>query len=356
MIDNKHVMVSVIIPCYNIEKWIGETLQSIMKQTNQNFEVICVNDGSTDETLKVLERYANDYDKVKVLSQVNAGVSMARNNGIRHAKGKYISFLDGDDLLHPDFIKDMLSLAESKGWPDLINAGYCNLSDDSFDKVSESEYPLSVFGSRDEFIQNYDKLDYYVNSIGSKLYKRELIVDNLIQYDVNIKNMEDMAFNLDYFSVVNTCVIHNVPYYNYRIRENSAIHRMTPPKYIERTYEHQISFLNHIGEGNADFLLNNSKVFRYYFWRHSIMYKTLYIVSESKNIYKAKMALTAFFAKEHSAKVAIENLEGRNGVDKVLLYLLRHTHYLSFAIFAQLKYLLSRNTKLFNFFKKLMNK
>lgn len=110
--DDKQLMVSIIIPCYNIEQYIGETLQSLINQSSQNFEVICVNDGSKDNTLEVLNKYAEDYGIIKVYNQPNAGVSVARNNGIAHAKGKYISFLDGDDLLHPNFIQNVLVLAE----------------------------------------------------------------------------------------------------------------------------------------------------------------------------------------------------------------------------------------------------
>lgn len=353
---NIQVMVSIIIPCYNIEEWIGETLKSLVNQANQNFEVICVNDGSTDKTLDVLNKYAGAYKNIQVISQPNAGVSVARNNGIDHAKGKYVSFLDGDDLLHPNFVKDMLTLAESNDYPDLINAGYCNLSGDSFDRATVCDFPLYVYKDKNDFLRNYDKLDYYVNSIGSKFYKRELLVENHIKYDEKIRNMEDMAFNLDFFSFVNTCVIHNFPYYNYRVRENSAIHRMTPPKYIEQTYNHQINFLNKIGRNNADYLLSNSNVFRYYFWRHSIMYKALFIVSESSSMFEARKALRGFFRENHSAAFIVNNLVGRNGTDKVFLYLLKHQHYFIFNDLAKLKYCLSRNAKLFNVLKKLMNR
>lgn len=356
MANNGKVAVSVIIPCYNIENWIGATLQSLINQSNQNFEVICVDDGSTDKTLEVLNKFAEKYEIIKVLCQSNGGVSVARNNGISHATGIYISFLDGDDLLHPDFIKDSLSLAEKNSWPDLINFGYCNLSENSFDNVIDGIVPAYVFHDRDEFFQNYDKLDYYVNSIGSKLYLREIIVENHIRYDVNIKNMEDMAFNLDFFSFVNTCVIYNAPYYNYRVRENSAIHRMTLPKYIERTYEHQINFLEHIGKSNADLLLSKSEVFTYYFWRHSIMYKAMYIVSEYKNRYEVQKTLCAFFKKNLAAKRVIDKIGGRNRTDIVFLYLLKHQHYLIFCDLVKLKYFLSRNVKLFNFLKKIMNR
>ena len=92
---NGETTVSVIIPCYNCALLVEETLASLLKQTYKNFEVICVNDGSTDDTLSVLERYLNiaDFD-LKIISQKNSGVSKARNRGIDEATGKYVLFLD----------------------------------------------------------------------------------------------------------------------------------------------------------------------------------------------------------------------------------------------------------------------
>lgn len=93
MSDNKNnVLISVIIPCYNIEKWIGATLQSLINQSSQDFEVICVDDGSTDKTLEILNKFAEKHGNIMVLNQPNGGVSVARNNGIAHATGRYISF------------------------------------------------------------------------------------------------------------------------------------------------------------------------------------------------------------------------------------------------------------------------
>ena len=100
--------VSVIIPCYNCANLVEETLESLRNQTCRDFEIICVNDGSTDDTLAVLERWkeCNGLD-MQIISQPNGGVSRARNAGIQAAQGEYLLFLDADDMYHTIFIQQM---------------------------------------------------------------------------------------------------------------------------------------------------------------------------------------------------------------------------------------------------------
>ena len=93
------VKISLIIPIYNEEKYLEECLDSVLNQTFTDFEIICINDGSTDSSLKILEKYKSISDKLKVITQENRGLGHARNRGLEIAKGEYICFLDGDDWL-----------------------------------------------------------------------------------------------------------------------------------------------------------------------------------------------------------------------------------------------------------------
>ena len=119
------VKVSIVIPAYNAEKEIRNTVDSILNQTFIDYEIIVVNDGSTDNTLQVLLDYG---DKIKIIDQVNGGVSKARNEGIKVAEGEYVAFLDSDDLWHPDKLSLQIKLMESNtDW----NASYTLTSFDS---------------------------------------------------------------------------------------------------------------------------------------------------------------------------------------------------------------------------------
>ena len=95
---------SFIVPCYNGEKYIVKCLDSILKQTSNNYEVIVINDGSTDNSINIINKYKND-KKIVIINQDNMGLSLARNNGINKAKGEYLIFVDCDDYIQNDFLK-----------------------------------------------------------------------------------------------------------------------------------------------------------------------------------------------------------------------------------------------------------
>ena len=107
--------ISLIIPVYNVEKYIRKTLESVLAQTFTDYEVIMVNDGSTDGSLAVLKEYADKYENFKLINQNNCGSSKARNVGINEAAGDYLAFLDSDDFLKPDFLEVLYSSAEENG-------------------------------------------------------------------------------------------------------------------------------------------------------------------------------------------------------------------------------------------------
>lgn len=117
--------ISVIIPCYNVEQFIEECFRGLDGQRFQNFEVICVNDGSSDRTSELLEKISGDSGlDIKVLHQENKGASGARNHGLKHATGDYIQFLDADDLLEPGKLEHQLKLVQEQGMPAVLFGSY----------------------------------------------------------------------------------------------------------------------------------------------------------------------------------------------------------------------------------------
>lgn len=140
----KH-LVSVIVPIYNIEKYIEKCLTSIMNQSYSNIEILLVNDGSTDNSMEVCERKRENDDRIKIINQKNGGLSSARNAGIREAKGEYYVFIDGDDYVHPEFIERLLQgIYKSKA--DIAACGI-NIVDENGKKISTlatgADYKLS---------------------------------------------------------------------------------------------------------------------------------------------------------------------------------------------------------------------
>ena len=112
-------LISVIIPVYNAERFVAQTLDSVLEQTYENWEAILVNDGSTDNSLDILQKYAQKDARFKIIDKKNGGVSAARNDGLKKAAGEYITFLDADDLWYPQFLEFMLQALQTLN-PDVV--------------------------------------------------------------------------------------------------------------------------------------------------------------------------------------------------------------------------------------------
>jgi len=121
--------ISVIIPCYNASALLGRCLDSVLNQTFKDFEVICVNDGSTDDTLTLLKEYAARDSRVHIISQENAGVSVARNRGLAESNGDKISFVDADDCVHPQLLEVLNKFMEQEK-SDLVSCRYVEFAED----------------------------------------------------------------------------------------------------------------------------------------------------------------------------------------------------------------------------------
>ena len=180
-------LISVIIPCYNTEKYITDCLDSVINQTFPDWEIICVNDGSKDKTLEILELYRNNYsEKITVISVPNAGASAARNTGLRLAKGDFIQFIDADDVITKDKFEKQI-----KGFSDEID---CVVSDRTVKSVDLSE-TINEFNFNEI---NNNPLETAVTKIiitGNPIYRKQ-IVDALGGYNINLKSSQDWDFHI----------------------------------------------------------------------------------------------------------------------------------------------------------------
>lgn len=111
--DKKEYGISVIMPCYNTEQYVEETLKSVLNQSFKDYEIICLNDGSTDGTLEILKRYQQSYPNIRVISSENHGSAYQRNTGVQCAQGKYIYYMDSDDLLKENCLETLYQYAEA---------------------------------------------------------------------------------------------------------------------------------------------------------------------------------------------------------------------------------------------------
>lgn len=182
--------ISVIVPIYNRENYLEKCLQSIISQDFRDIEIICINDGSVDKSLKILEKYKKKDKRIIILNQKNKGVSSARNNGIKKAKGKYILCIDSDDWIEQGYFREMYNRAERDNLDITISDIIFDYSNKNLKiiqdlKISDLEVIDSFKYMEKLFTENF--LAYNWN----KLIKREILINNGIFYNENMKLFED---------------------------------------------------------------------------------------------------------------------------------------------------------------------
>lgn len=221
------IKVSVIVPIYNVEKYLRKCLDSLVNQTLKDIEIICINDGSTDDSLNVLQEYASEHLNVIVIDQENQGVSIARNNGINKAQGDYIGFVDPDDWVEPDMFKILYEKAVKTG-VDIVECDYKMVFENST-KIKNR----TLFGSLHTwkkfpiacgkiFDWKYVKTQVFNGlrcMVWNRLYKRSLIFDNNLTFPDG--KCEDYPFSLDAVLSAKSIVYCPKTLYNYLIRFGS---------------------------------------------------------------------------------------------------------------------------------------
>lgn len=188
MRQDKAPLISIIVPVYKVEKYIHRCIKSILFQTFSNFELILIDDGSPDKSGIICDEYAKKDKRIKVFHQKNGGVSNARNNGIEHAQGTWISFIDSDDYIEKAYYEHLIQFSNN----DWIIGGFkTELHIEKLKKISYSETDFGEFWDS-HFHRLYSTVPW------GKLYKKEIIQNNHIQFDTQIRLGEDLIFNLEY--------------------------------------------------------------------------------------------------------------------------------------------------------------
>lgn len=217
-------LVSVIIPIYNLEDYLLDCLKSVSTQTYQNYEVILVDDGSTDNSAKIAEEFIQNIDKerFRLIKKENGGVSSARNCGISEAKGTWITFIDGDDFVEPEYISYMVEGLQ-KHPADFCISGFKRCIDGKIVEGSAASSEI-YHGSRSDVLQYM-----FVAFAVGKLFSLDIISTHNIRFDIETKVAEDRAFNFLYLCHVQDCLVLPNKNYIYRKRPGSAVYNATLP-------------------------------------------------------------------------------------------------------------------------------
>ena len=237
--------VSVVIPVYNVAQYLPQCLDSLIGQDLKNIEIICVNDGSKDDSLLILQRYAQKDARIKIIDKANSGAGDSRNVGFLKAKGKYVIFLDADDF----FDKKMLHLAfdkMEKSKADIAVFRYC-LYDNQTGKTKESDYIWPhIRNIKKETFSKEDIPEYIFNTFANapfiKIYKREFIAKNQLKFD-NFKSCNDVTFSLLGLYYAKKIALLDKPLVYYRINTSGQISARRG-KYFDSAFAALKSFLN----------------------------------------------------------------------------------------------------------------
>ena len=214
-------LVTIIVPVYNVEKYVEKCIRSILQQTYQNLEVIIIDDGSTDNSIDIATRVSRKDKRVTIIRKKNEGVSKARNLGISKAHGKYIMFVDSDDFLEKNCVSFFHNIASSSDADIILNYSWHNNFDhnkiiDSTPKKISPELAIEQLYT--------GKIDV---AVWNKFYKLEFLKKNSIEFDPTLWYGEGMLFNITCFSKTNNIMVGDKKVYHQTYNPNSAMRKFS---------------------------------------------------------------------------------------------------------------------------------
>ena len=218
-------LVSIIIPIYNVEKYLEQCIKSLINQTYRNLEIILINDGSTDKSTKICEKYKNQDNRIVFINKKNGGAASAKNEGLKIAKGDYITFVDSDDFIEPDMIEYMVNTIKKYN-SDIIQCSFTNLykNTERFKQDKIVEQKISSKDFLELFLKKWDSSLFW-----NKLFKREVIENVFFKEG---RCIDDEFFT--YKCVINSksIVTSNKIVYNYRMRKSGVMKSESSQKQI----------------------------------------------------------------------------------------------------------------------------
>lgn len=224
------VFLSVIIPTYNCEKYIEECIGSITEQFPENCEIIAVDDGSSDNTGSILTKLQNRYQNLKIIYEPHNGPSAARNAGLKAARGRWIAFIDCDDLMHKDFLEKAVSLLEQDSDCYIFCIERClNTGQKELWTVEDHHY-ADISSFADDYIRKYKLLIY---SACNKIYKRELIQEIGLRFDEGCSFGEDRLFNFAYLKACKNVTTSSLIMLDYLQRSTNSLSTRHIPRFFE---------------------------------------------------------------------------------------------------------------------------
>lgn len=245
-------LVSIVVPIYNSEKYLKRCINSILNQTYKNFELILVDDGSKDKSYDICCNFAETDKRIIVKQKINGGVSSARNLGISSARGEIILFVDADDTVNSKYVEFLVKpLLDSQ-----YDVSICGFLD-VFSKKTLKRININNISIEGDIVKDFYKIFALIFSTCNIAYKKQIIKNNNLLFDENMRQGEDIFFNIQYFNYVDRAFLIKKYLYNYFHRKNDSLNQ----KAYYNDFENYLLRLNILKELlNKRNFFNNNKV------------------------------------------------------------------------------------------------
>lgn len=328
--------ISIIIPVYNGEDYIKRCLESILSQNWEKYEIILVDDGSTDKTLKIVNSLAEGQKDFWIIHQENQGVSVARNTGIEKAQGEWICFLDADDELKPGALEYLLTLCETD-----VQWGLCSLIkhvEGTKDNILQSMFcnEKTKFEGKQGFPELLNS-QLFMYPVG-KLYRKQIIQKYRIMFPEKVPYGEDIRFNLKYFQYVDKYIVSPIPVYIYHVRQGEG----AGSKYYKNSFQMQMDIQQEIlnmAKGSYSLSKETLKRLNIYFLRQGINTAAAYLTIWKNLTFKQRWIEIHRIMKDSRFQSFVEE-ERKNGSLHVLDYILLKNK--SFLLYYGIHYIYTR--------------
>lgn len=263
--------VSIIIPAYNVDEYLEECVHSLLCQTYTNYEVVIIDDGSTDNTYDVGKRLTVESAKVKLFHQENQGVSIARNVGMQKANGEFFIFVDADDIVAPQYIETLVACVKKS---DMGMVGFTSEREKIATKVSLNTVDIQASNMMESILceANYD------GYLWNKIFQRKIIEKNNLKFQKNIVVWEDLLFVLQYLKNCDKVTISGEKLYYYRYREGSAVNNTRLDKYRSK-YE----VMEKIKKQNFGYTEHSRKKISFLYFETMFSYLNQILIRENKS-------------------------------------------------------------------------
>ena len=330
-------IVSIIVPIYNMEKYLDNCLKSIVNQSYKNIQVILINDGSKDKSEQIAKKYQENDSRIILINKENSGVSSSRNMGIDLANGKYIIFVDADDYIEPKMIEIMVNE---------INKSNVGLIQCFFKKVKDDNIKLGD-------VNKYDKIEYTKQeairsiiyrkntelklnrAIWGKIYFTDIIKANNIKFKEDIYMFEDGFFNLQYLKYIDNIKILTTELYAYRQTNTSAT------KKFDENRARQSSLIlknlnQYVKQENINYANDEINLFACEMLS-GIIAKQIFNKSNKANYYQKREKLNQIIEEEYLKYINKIDLKKIRGNNRIMIYLIRKRLYALLNILYRLK-------------------